>query len=121
MVRKGLHKSDCAMAYKYRWLSQALEDMAHEIQYVYNEFGLSTARQAESKVREGVRQLCQFPYSGLRYEEDVLYKGQEVRVLHLRQISVIYSIENEMITLVAIWNNYQDPNKLNDIIKTREE
>ena len=109
------------MAYKYRWLSQALDDMAHEIEYVRNEFGLKAARQTESKVHEGVQQLCQFPYSGVCYEEDVFYKGQEVRVLHLRQISVIYSIENKMITLIAIWNNHQNPNRLNDIIKTREE
>ena len=116
-----MHKYGCVMAYKYRWLSQALDDMAHEIEYVCNEFGLKAARQTESKVHEGVQQLCQFPYSGVCYEEDVLYKGQKVRILHLRQISVIYSIENEMITLIAIWNNYQNPNRLNDIIKTREE
>lgn len=121
MVRKDLHKYGNAMAYKYRWLSQALEDMAHEIEYVRNEFGLRAAQQVESKVREGVQQLCQFPYSGVRYEENVLYKGQEVRVLHLRQISVIYSIEDEMITLIAIWNNYQNPNRLVNTIKTREE
>ena len=109
------------MAYKYRWLIEALDDMAQEIEYVRDEFGLRAARQTENKVREGVQQLCQFPFSGVRYEEDVVYKGQEVRVLHLRQISVIYSIENEIITLIAIWNNYQNSDKLNDIIKTREE
>ena len=109
------------MAYKYRWLSEALDDMAHEIEYVRDEYGLRAARQTESKVREGVQQLCQFPYSGVRYEENVVYKSHEVRVLHLRKISVIYSIEDEMITLIAVWNNYQNPNRLNDIIKTREE
>ena len=56
------------MAYKYRWLSEALDDMAHEIEYVRDEYGLRAARQTESKVREGVQQLCQFPYSGVRYE-----------------------------------------------------
>jgi len=109
------------MAYKYRWLSQALDDMAHEIEYVRDEFGLRAAQRTEAKVRKGVNQLCQFPYSGVRYEDDVLYLGREVRVLHLRQISVIYSVEDEMITLIAIWNNYQNPNKLNEIIQTREE
>ncbi len=108
------------MAYKYRWLSQALDDMAQEIEYVRDEFGLRAAQRTEAKVRKGVNQLCQFPYSGVRYEEDVFYKGQEVRVLHLRQISVIYSVEDKMITLIAIWNNYQNPNRLNEIIQTRE-
>ena len=108
------------MAYKYRWLSQALDDMMHEIEYVREEFGLKAAQRTESKVREGVHQLCEFPYSGVRYEEDLLFDGHEVRVLPLRQISVIYRVEDEMITLIAIWNNYQNPNRLNEIIQTRE-
>ena len=121
MGKKVLPKYGCAMVYKYRWLHQALDDMAQEIEYVRDEFGLRAAQRMEARVRQGVGQLCQFPYSGVRYEEDVFYKGQEVRVLHLRQISVIYSVEDEMITLIAVWNNYQNPNKPNEIIQTREE
>ena len=109
------------MACKYRWLSEALDDMAHEIEYEREEFGLKAAQRTESKVREGIRQLCEFPYSGVRYEEDLFYNGQEVRVLHLRRISVIYSVEDEMITLIAVWSNYQNPDRLNEIIQTREE
>ena len=115
-----MHKFGRVMACKYRWLSEALDDLAHEIEYVHKEFGLKAAQRTESKIREGVHQLCEFPYSGVRYEEDLLFDGHEVRVLPMRQISVIYSIEDEMITLIAIWNNYQSPNKLNEILQTRE-
>lgn len=97
-ARKVLHKFGHAMAYKYRWLSQALDDMSNEIEYVAKEFGLRAARRMESKVYDGVQQLCQFPYSGVRYEEDVLYNNHEVRVLHLHQVSLIYRFDNEMIT-----------------------
>lgn len=45
MARKDLHKYEHAMAYKYRWLSEALDDMSNEIDYVAKEFGLKTARQ----------------------------------------------------------------------------
>ena len=107
------------MAYKYRWLAQALDDMAQEIENVSKEFGLRAARKTEFRVREGVRQLCRFPFSGVRYEDDVLYNSHEVRVLHLKQISVIYCVEDETITLIAIWNNYQNPEKLNEVIKSR--
>ena len=109
------------MAYKYRWLSEVLEDLAHEIEYVCEEFGLKAAQRTESRVRDGVHQLCEFPYSGASYEEDLLYNGHEVRVLPLRQIPVIYSVEDEMVTLIAVWNNYQNPNRFNEIIQTREE
>ena len=108
------------MAYKYRWLSQALDDMSNEIEYVVKEFGLKAARRMESRVHEGVLQLCQFPYSGVRYEEDILYNGQEVRVLHLRQISLIYSFDKETITIIALWNNYQNPERLDEVIESRK-
>ena len=108
------------MAYKYRWLSEALDDMSNEINYVAKEFGLKTARQVENSVHEQILQLCQFPYSGIRYEENILYKGQEVRVLHIRQVSLIYSFDNEIITLIAVWNNYQNPDRLNEVINSRE-
>lgn len=108
------------MVYKYRWLSEALDDMSNEIDYVAKEFRLKTARQVENRVHERILQLCQFPYSGVRYEEDVLYNGYEVRILHIRQISLIYSFDEEMITLIAVWNNYQNPNSLNEVINSRE-
>ena len=62
MARKVLHKYGSVMAYKYRWLSQALDDFSNEIGYVVKEFGLSAARRAESKIYDGVQQLCQFPF-----------------------------------------------------------
>ena len=108
------------MAYKYRWLSQALDDMSHEIEYVAKEFGLKAARQAESRVYDGVQQLCRFPFSGVPYEENVLYNNHEVRVLHLHQVSLIYSFDNEIITLIALWNNYQNPDRLSELIESRE-
>lgn len=108
------------MAYKYRWLAEALDDMSNEIDYVAKEFGLRAAKRVESRVHERVLQLCQFPYSGVRYEEDVLYNGHEVRVLPIRQISLIYSFDNEMITLIAIWNNYLNPKRLSEVINSRE-
>ena len=107
------------MAYKYRWLSQALDDMSDEIEYVANEFGLKAARRVESRVYEGVQQLCQFPFSGVCYDDNMLYNGNEVRVLHIKQISLIYSFDNEMITLIAVWNNYQNPERLDEIIESR--
>ena len=106
------------MACRYRWLSQALDDLSLEIEYVRSEFGNMTAQRTLARIHEGVRQLCLFPYSGLHYE-DLLYNGNEVRILHIRQISIIYSIDNEMITLIAVWNNYQNPARLQQVIEKR--
>lgn len=106
------------MAYKYRWLDPALDDMSQEIGYVRSEFGVRAARKAEAKIRERVNQLCDFPRLGMVYE-GLRYHGDEVRVLHIRQVSVIYTFEDDMITLVAVWNNYQDPEHLKTVLAER--
>ena len=46
--KKALLKYAQSMAYSYRWLTQALDDMAQEIEYVCREFGMQAARKAEA-------------------------------------------------------------------------
>ena len=106
------------MAYKYRWLTQALDDMSKEIGYVYTVFGIKAAQRAASRIHERIRQLCQFPYSGMRYE-DLLYKGTQVRILHVKQVSIIYCVQDNLITIIAIWNNFQNLDRLRDTIEAR--
>lgn len=118
MAIQALPRYVNAMAYKYKWLSQALDDMAEEIGYVKRKFGDKAARDAEARIRERVEQLRTFPYSGVLYE-NLLYGGKEVRALHIKQISVIYAFHNEVIILIAVWNNYHNPNCLSDIIGNR--
>ena len=62
------------MAYKYRWLDQALDDLNKEIGYVIYEFGVKAARKAESTIHESVIQLCSFPHLGVSYE-GLQYQG----------------------------------------------
>ena len=118
MEKKDLLKSVNDMDYRYYWLSDALDDMSREIGYVYSNFGIGAARKAEIKIRERVGQLCAFPDLGIVCG-DVLYKGNVVRVLHIKQVSVFYSVEGEIITLIAVWNNRQDISRLPDIIGSR--
>lgn len=106
------------MAYNFQWLDPALDDMSQEIGYVLAEFGLKAARKAEAMIREQVNLLCDFPQMGMVYE-GLFYHGNEVRVLHMRQVSVIYTFQDGMITLVAVWNNYQDPEHLQQVIANR--
>ena len=106
------------MVYKYRWLDQALDDMTKEIEFVLREFGVNEARKVEEDVHERELQLCQFPFSGAAYE-GLLFHGKEVRAIQMNRISIIYCVQDETVTLVAIWNNYQNPDKLSVIVKER--
>lgn len=64
MAKRVLPKYVHVMAYKYRWLQHALEDLAQEIGFVQSEFGDHAARKAEARIHERVSQLCLFPNSG---------------------------------------------------------
>ena len=77
------------MAYKYRWLSQALDDMSHEIGYVYAEFGEKSARKAESVIRQRVDYLCTFPNLGMNYE-GLTFRGNEVRIMQIKKESFLF-------------------------------
>lgn len=116
--KKALLKYAQSMAYSYRWLTQALDDMAQEIEYVCREFGIQAARKAEATIHARILQLCVFPNSGIKYC-GMTYCGSEVRILHVRQISMIYCAHNGIITIIAVWNNYQNPARLKDIILSR--
>lgn len=119
MAKQDLHKYALGMVYKYRWLDQALDDLEQEIGYVFCEFGVASARKAEATIHECVTQLCSFPHLGMNYE-GLKYNGNEVRILHIKQVSLIYSFEGELITLIALWNNHRDEKTLKTIIKSRQ-
>lgn len=118
MAKQDLHKYVLDMVYKYRWLDQALDDLEQEVGYVLYEFGIASARKAEATIHERVTQLCSFPHLGMSYE-GLKYNGNEVRILHIKQVSLIYSFEGELITLIALWNNRRDEKMLKTMIESR--
>ena len=73
------------MAYKYRWLDQALADFDKELGYVFYEFGVKSARRVAAIVHERVAQLCLFPNIGMDYE-GLEFHGNKVRILHIKQV-----------------------------------
>ena len=107
------------MVYKYRWLDQALVEMEQEVGYVLYEFGINSARKAEATIHERVSQLCVFPHLGMAYE-GLEYHGNKVRIFHIKQVSLIYCIEGDLITLIALWNNRRDNRELKAIIQSRQ-
>lgn len=119
MAKRDLHKYALGMVYKYRWLDQALEDLEQEVGYVFYEFGIASARKAEATIHERVTHLCSFPHLGITYEGQK-YNGNEVRILHAKQVSIIYSLEGELITLIALWNNRRDNEVLKSVIMSRQ-
>lgn len=99
------------MAFRIEWLESAQNDLDKEISYVLGNFGRNTARKAYLKIKENINKLATFPLIGTIYE-GITYKGYEVYKLPLQQITVFYSVQTNLITILAIWNNYKDPERI---------
>lgn len=99
------------MAFEIEWLESALKDLDAEIEYVYCEFGKIAAQKAYRKIIDHISQLPSFPQMGMKYEE-MTFMGNEVRKLPIHQITVFYSLHNSKVTILAVWNNYQDSDNI---------
>ena len=101
------------------WLKGAREDLDAELEYVYNEFGVRSAEETYLKVKENIDILCHFPHLGRRFC-DIIYHGQEVRSMSMKQTSVIYCQRCKTILIIALWNNRRDDKDLKSLIKSRQ-
>lgn len=99
------------MAFEIEWLKGAQDELDAEIAYVLDEFGFYTARKAYMNIMDHVSRLSMFPLIGTHYP-GVLYKGYEVRKLPIRQVTLFYSPQADRVTILAVWNNYQDPTNI---------
>lgn len=107
------------MAFDIGWLESAQEELDAEIEYVYSEFGEDSARRARTKIKEAVGTLDTFPNSGMRCD-GFMYRGHEVRMIHVRQLTIFYSFdEMSLVSILAVWNNYQNPAKINELLNSK--
>lgn len=100
------------------WLPEAREDLAAELEYVYNEFDSKTAERVYLKVLESIDILCRFPRLGKVFS-GVAYHGEDVRTLSMGQTALIYCLRNDILLVVAVWNNRRDEKGLNAMIQSR--
>ncbi len=103
------------MVYNIEWLDEARWSLDAEMEYVFAEFGQETLAKVYDNLMERVSQLQVFPRIGVR-REDLDYQGYEMRMLHVKKISVVYAIVETRILILYIWNNQQDPERLAEVL-----
>lgn len=103
------------MAFEIEWLKGAQDELDAEIAYVLGEFGLLAARKAYLRIQTNVNRLETFPLIGTVYL-GTTYKGCEVRKQVIRQVTVFYSPQPDRVTILAVWNNYQNPARIPDYL-----
>lgn len=106
------------MALKFEFHPEARLDLIEQLDYVQQKFSHRDSERALAGVMEGITQLCDYPDSGILMT-DVYYNNNEVRILHLRQLSIVYTHDEEKLYVVCIWNNYRNPARLSRIISSR--
>lgn len=42
--------------------------------------------------------------------------GYEMRMLHIKKVTIVYAIVNNTIEILYVWNNQQDPNRLGKVL-----
>ena len=99
------------MVFEIEWLRGTQRELDAEIEYVLGRFGFRAARKTYRRIMDNVEQLASFPHIGAQHE-GVAYKGCEVRKIIIRQVTVFYSPQPDKVTILAVWNNYQDPNNI---------
>ena len=104
------------MVYKIEWISEARMSLDTEMEYVFAEFGQNTLAKVYNDLMERVSQLQIFPRIGVRCE-DLDYLGYEIRILHVKKVSVVYAIIDQTVRILYIWNNQQDPGRLLEVLK----
>lgn len=107
------------MALMDEWLDGARFDLDLELEYVYDEFGLQSAEAVFQKVFETIDSLCHFPHLGKRFC-NMIFHQQEVRMISMKQTSIIYCQRGDTLLVIAIWNNRRDEKTLKDVIKSRQ-
>lgn len=107
------------MVLKDEWLPEAREDLNAELEYVFSEFGVQAAENVYRKIVEYIDNLRFFPNIGKLWG-DIVYKGNEVRILSLRQTSLIYCICGKRLLVIALWNNRRDDKNIKTMIQSRQ-
>ena len=103
------------MVYNIEWLDEARWSFDAEMEYVFAEFGKKTLAKVYDNLMERVSQLAIFPRIGV-HREDLDYHGYEIRMLHVKKLSVVYTIIDKTVMILYIWNNLQDPNRLAEVL-----
>ena len=104
------------MDYEIIWLAEARQSLDAEMEYVFVEFGRGTLEKVYSSLMERVLLLQTFPRIGVR-QRLLDYRGHEIRMLHVKKVSVVYAIQDKTVVMLYVWNNRRNPKDLAGILE----
>jgi plasmid stabilization system protein ParE len=97
---------------KVVWADLAIRSLHHTL-FFWIEHTLSAkySNQLLEKIDAAILRIQKFPNSGK------LYKKGPIRKIIIDDLSIFYSVDIKNILILLIWDNRQNPNKLNVILE----
>ncbi len=94
---------------KIIWSADAVSDYDQNIEYLLDEWGIKETQQFIDEIAEMLNTISKMP------ELFPLSDYRNIRKCVVRkQISILYTVKDDKIELVRVWNNKQNPKKLKD-------
>lgn len=97
------------------WSDQSRDDLREIVSYVGNAFGRSKAEEVFAEIRHSAELLDDFPMLGKSFVEDKEL-GITYRTLPSKLNQLVYYLEDETITIVAVWQNRKDISRLKKLL-----
>ncbi len=101
------------------WLTAAEDDLREIARRVALKFGYATAEQTVASVTEETQRLADFPEIGRLCNE---YEGSRrvYRALNTRYDCIVYTVTNNRVLIVAVFDCRRDPVELTSMLKERD-
>ena len=101
------------------WSEQALNDLADILRYVAEKFGLTAARRVQTKIRNDVSMIADFPLMGTVIYDDPKSKKTYYSLTSKYQ-KIVYITDNDRLRIITLWNTHRDSNAMKRLLSDNE-
>ena len=102
-----------------KWLDSAEEDLLDFVRLEGRFFGQEVAAQVFDDIMSRVEVLESFPFLGT-LESSIKYQDLEIRTLHERHTRIFYTVSDNEVVIVLVWDNRKDDNQINRAIRNAQ-
>ena len=101
------------MSLQIQWTHTALQSLSEVLEYTYSRFGERQLRKLTRQIHASARRVSIFPLLGKRETKLIKTTGIEYRsTVVIKEIKLIYTIDNNIIYVRFIKNNRMDDSTL---------
>ena len=108
------------MSYALHWHEKAEDDLMGIAKYVAWRFGRTAAEKAVRKIRDDVAVLAGNPFVGIKSSAERL-DGIVYRILYLKRNKIVYTIIDNSIYILAVFDNRRNPADIDILVTERSK